>query len=325
LKGQRILVTGGSGTFGRAFIQYALHAGVERIVAVSRNSEQRYRLQREFPDPRLLVAPGDVRILSDLHRVCEVAGAIDILIHAAAEKHVSTGQQFRDYVYDVNVGGAIHVLELADARRIGRVVALSTDKACDPVNYYGETKAIAEGLFVAAGATVVRYGNVAGSSGSVMPLFIQQRAQGRITVTDLRMTRFFMPITDAPFATWSVIQEPGAQPVMSAVGLVRYAIEHGRPGDILVPTIPSGTIEDLAAQIGPGCEVVEVGIRDGEKIHERLIADAELPRTYRLTDGVYVIRPGAERHLRSVFETDPGFRYTSDANPQRLRVEAVAA
>lgn len=325
MKGQRILVSGGSGTFGRAFIQYALANGVDRLVAVSRNSEQRYRLQQDFPDPRLLVAPGDVRILADLHRVCEVAGEIDTIIHAAAEKHVSTGQSFREYVYDVNVRGAQHIIEVADARSIPKVIALSTDKACDPVNYYGETKALAERLFVDAGRTVVRYGNVVGSSGSVLPLFIKQVAQGRITITDRRMTRFFMPITDAPFSQWGVVQEPGRQPVMSAVGLVRYAMEHGQRGDILIPTIPSGSIEDLAGQIGPNCAIDEVGIRDGEKLHERLIADTELPRTYRLPHGVFVILPGAVRHMIPVSESDPDFRYTSDANPQRLVIEPMVA
>lgn len=318
----RYLVTGGSGTFGRAFIQSALASGAERIVAVSRNSEQRYRLQQDFPDQRLLVAPGDVRLLSDLHRVCEIAGEIDVLIHAAAEKHVSTGQLFREYVYDVNVHGAQNVIELAESRRITRVVALSTDKACEPVNYYGETKAIAEGLFVAAGCTVVRYGNVTGSSGSVLPLFIKQRASGRITVTDRRMTRFFMPITDAPFSQWGVLQEPGREPVMSAVGLVKFAIQHGRPGDILVPTIPSGSIQDLASQIAPDCVIEEVGIRDGEKLHEQLIADAEVPRTYRLTDGVFVVMPAAVSYMVPV---ESSFRYTSDTNPQPLRIEETVA
>jgi UDP-N-acetylglucosamine 4,6-dehydratase len=321
----RYLITGGSGTFGRAFIQALLATNAERIVAVSRNSEQRYRLQQDFRDPRLIVAPGDVRNIGDLHRVCEVAGDVDVLIHAAAEKHVSTGQMFREYVHDVNVGGTLNVIELAAARRIAKVVALSTDKACEPCNYYGETKAVAEKLFVDAGHTVVRYGNVVGSSGSVLPLFIKQRESGRITITDRRMTRFFMPITDAPFARWSVLQEPGRQPVMSAVGLVRYAIARGGPGDILIPTIPSGSIEDLAEQIGPDCVLEEVGIRDGEKLHEQLIADHELPRTYRLTDGVFAVLPAAVSYLVPVLAQTPGFRYTSDANPQRLRVETVAA
>jgi UDP-N-acetylglucosamine 4,6-dehydratase len=153
-------------------------------------------------------------------------------------------------------------------------------------------------------------------------LFIKQRASGRITITDRRMTRFFMPITDAPFSQWGVLQEPGREPVMSAVGLVRYAIEHGGAGDILVPTIPSGSIEDLAEQIAPDCVIEEVGIRDGEKLFEQLIADAELPRTYRMTDGVFVILPAAVSYLTPV---ESSFRYTSDTNPQRLCIEEVAA
>lgn len=319
MKGQRICVSGASGTFGRAFIQMALASGVERIVAFSRNSEQRYRLQQDFPDSRLLVAPGDVRYLKDLHRVMDVAGEVDVLIHAAAEKHVSTGQMFREYVYDVNVGGALNIIEIAEARRIPKVIALSTDKACEPVNYYGETKALAEGFFVRADRTVVRYGNVVHSSGSVIPLFVKQRASGRLTITDRRMTRFFMPISDDS----SVLQMPGSQPVMSAVGLVRYAIEHGTAGDIMVPTIPSGSIQDLAEQIGPDCVIEEVGIRDGEKMHERLIADSEVPFTYRLTDGVFLVRSRACSNMTPVEST---FRYTSDENPQKLHiVQTVAA
>lgn len=318
----RYLITGGSGTFGRAYIQWALANGAERIVAVSRNSEQRYRLAQDFPDKRLVVAPGDVRILSDLHRVCDRVGEIDVLIHAAAEKHVSTGQDFPEYVHDVNVGGAWNVIDLYTAGRVRRVVALSTDKACEPVNYYGVTKKQAEELFVAAGCVVVRYGNVVGSSGSVLPLFIKQREAGRITITDRRMTRFFMPITDAPFAKWGVIQEPDSRPVMSAVGLVNYAIQEGSAGDIFVPTIPSGSIQDLAEQIGPRCEIVEIGIKDGEKIHEQLIADDEICRTYRMLDGVFLILPEPVGYMVPV---EPTFRHTSDANPQPLRVEAMVA
>lgn len=313
MRGQAILVTGSTGTFGRAFVKTALALGVDRIIALARNAEMRYRLAQDFPDPRLLVVPGDVRIVADLHRACEVAGPIDAIVHAAAEKHITTGQAFRPYVYDVNVRGASNVITVAAAFRIPRIIALSTDKACEPVNYYGETKALAEQLFIEAGYTVVRYGNVVGSSGSVIPLFLQQRQHGRLTITDRRMTRFFMPVSDD--GSWSVWQEPGRHRVMSAVGLVVYALEHGTGGDVFVPTIPSGTIADLAEQLAPGCQIVETGIRDGEKLHEQLIATDEVPRTYRLTDGVFVVKPVPVGYMAPV---EPTFRYTSDVNPQPL-------
>ncbi len=315
MKGQTVCVTGGSGTFGSAFIRYALGVGVGRIVAISRNAEMRYQLAQRYQDPRLVVVPGDVRIPTDLARAAAVAGQIDLLIHAAAEKHITTGEAYRAYTYDVNVRGAEHVIDLAAKARIRRVIALSTDKACEPVNYYGETKLMAEARFLSADHTVVRYGNVVGSSGSVLPLFLQQRAQGRITITDRRMTRFFMPVDDD--GAWSVRQEPGNRPVMSAVGLVAYAIEHGYGAEIFVPTIPSGTIQDLAEQLGPDCAIEETGIRPGEKLHEQLIATDEVPRTYRMLDGVYAILPTPVPYLKPVEAT---FRHASDVDPQPLRI-----
>lgn len=309
----RILLTGATGTFGTSFVRWALKHG-HSIVGMARNAEMRYRLSQAYPEA--VVVPGDVRILSDLATIAETFGPFDLLIHAAAEKHVTTGQAFKKYAWDVNVGGAINVLEIADAYGIPKIVALSTDKACEPVNFYGETKAEAEKLFIQGGRTVVRYGNVIGSSGSVLPLFLKQRTAGRLTITDRRMTRFFMPIDDD--GAWGVIQEPGRQRVMSAVGLVAYAMQHGTPGDILIPTIPSGTIQNLAEQIGPGCVIEETGIRDGEKIHEQLIATDEIPRTYRLTEGVFVVKPWPCALLEPV---PSDFRYTSDVDPQPLHLE----
>lgn len=320
LRGSTVLVTGGSGTFGTAFVRYVLQQGVARVVAMSRNAEMRYRLQQAYPDPRLMVVPGDVRIPSDLAGAFDVAGETDILVHAAAEKHVSTGQLYQAYTYDVNVTGAEHVIEAAEARRVPCVVALSTDKACEPVNYYGETKLMAEQLFIAAGRTVVRYGNVVGSSGSVLPLFLQQRQRGRLTITDRRMTRFFMPVSDD--GAWGVVQEPGARGVMSAVGLVAYAIEEGYGSEIFVPTIPSATIVNLAESLGPDCVLEETGIRDGEKLHEQLIAADEVRRTYRLPDGVYAIFSEPQAYLTPV---EPTFRHASDVDPQPIEVRFTEA
>lgn len=315
LRGRTVLITGGSGTFGRAFVRFALQSGVVRIVAMSRNAEMRYRLQQSYPDPRLVVVPGDVRIPADLECAFDVAGAVDVVVHAAAEKHVATGQLYQDYTHAVNVGGAANVIQAAADRGVRRLVALSTDKACEPVNYYGETKALAEELFIAAGRTVVRYGNVVGSSGSVLPLFLQQRQHGRLTITDRRMTRFFMPVDDD--GAWGVVQEPGGRGVMSAVGLVAYAIEEGYGAEIFVPTIPSGTILNLAESMAPGCVLEETGIRDGEKLHEQLIAADEVRRTYRMPGGVYAVYATPQAHLIPV---EPTFRHASDVDPQPIEV-----
>ncbi len=324
-----ILLTGGSGSFGRAYIQHTLAHSDARIVSVSRNAEQRYRLQQDFPDSRLIVVPGDVRHLEDLLDAT-FDYQIDTIIHASAEKHVGTGQAFTRYTRSVNVGGAAHVVALARLRKIPRILALSTDKACNPVNEYGRSKADAEKLFIKANDTgpmcsVVRYGNVVASSGSVLPLFIQQRSAGRLTVTDIRMTRYFMSL--APASSWQVIQEPNAQPVMSAVGLVNYALEHMAGGEVFIPHIPSGTILDLAQQIGPDCVIEEIGIRDGEKLHEELIAPHEASRCWMTRDGVYVLMPNESSVPFVLAERVPqGFSYASDHDPQPLKVcETVAA
>lgn len=314
MRDQTILVTGGTGTFGTAFVRHALAQNAGRVIAVARNSEARYRLQQAYPDPRLTVWPCRVDVKADVEAVFALAGHIDLVVHAAAEKHVTTGEMFAGYTRDVNVGGAVHLIEAVMGRST-RLIALSTDKACEPCNFYGETKAEAERLFIAAGHTVVRYGNVVGSSGSVMPLFIRQRAEGRITITDRRMTRFFMPIADD--SPWRVQQMPSGHAVMSAVGLVQFAIEQGHGGEIFIPTIPSGTIQNLAEQIGPDCVIDETGIRPGEKLHEKLIADGEVPRTYRYLDGVFVVLPAPVSYMTPV---EPTFRYTSDVDAQPLQI-----
>lgn len=328
------LITGGTGSFGRAFITHVLaHDLVDRIVSVSRNAEMRYRLEQDIPDRRLIVVPGDVRHLADLEAAFD--GPIDTLIHAAAEKHIGTGQTHEHYVRAINVGGAVQVSHFAIGRGVRRVVALSTDKACAPLNAYGHSKAVAEQILTIGAPTaaalagvstrfsVVRYGNVVGSSGSVLPLFIRQRASGRLTVTDLRMTRYFMALS--PSAAFQVYQEPGRRSVMSAVDLVLFALEHMAGGEIFIPEIPSATIANLADELRGDAVVDEVGIRDGEKLHEELVAPAESDRCWRTEQGVYVLMPtasdipsiAADRVLR-------GFAYTSADHPQPLRIELEA-
>lgn len=317
-----VLITGGSGSFGRAFIRTVLQQDLAaKVISVSRNAEMRYRLEQECADSRVRVLPGDVRVLGDLLAAVE-GETIDVLVHAAAEKHVVTGERHGRYVIDVNVRGASHVLALAHHCRPRVVVGLSTDKACEPVLLYGRTKQEAERLFVAAEQSadtrvvVTRYGNVLGSSGSVLPLFLKQRESGRLTVTDRRATRFFMPLVDQPSCDFQ-IREEGRPSVWSAVGLVRYAIDHGQHREILVPRIPSACIGDLAREVGLACEIVETGLRAGEKLHERLVGVEESARTvYEPGRSLFRIRPIPSGPAPAEF-----WAYESNGDPLPIRME----
>ena len=311
-----LMITGGTGSFGRAFIAHVLkYELVEQIISVSRNAEMRYKLEQDFPDPRLLVVPGDVRQITDLE-FC-YRGPIDTIVHAAAEKHIVTGENHAHYVNGINVLGAWNITKLAKWRQTSTLVALSTDKACQPINAYGRSKAKAEKIVSDAGYTSVRYGNVAGSSGSVIPLFIAQQRTGEITVTDKRMTRFHMPLSlDADVM---VYEEPDSIPVMSAVELVIYAIRNSIGGEIFIPRIPSSTVGHLALGF-PDCTVREIGIRPGEKMHEDLISKKESNRCWLNDDGIYVIQRTKENITPDAKRVPPGFQYTSADNPQSLQV-----
>ena len=312
-----ILLTGGSGSFGRAFITHALVSGLaSRVVSFSRNATQRYALRQAIPDPRLIVMAGDV---TDPLDFCRVPADVDTIIHAAAEKHIDTSEDAPYWVNKINIGGAEQVIDFARVRNIRDVVALSTDKACDPCNAYGRSKAKAEVLFTQAGYTCVRYGNVVNSSGSVLPLFIEQRRSGRLTITDRRMTRYFMPLSDE--APYGVYQEPGCQRVMSAVGLVLYALAHRRGGEVFIPTIPSGSIQSLAEAVGPGCAIDEIGIRPGEKLHEDLISVSEAERCWQTAEGVYVLMPDGRVPGFPAVKVPEGFSYSSGQSPQPLRCD----
>jgi len=311
-----LMITGGTGSFGRAFIAHLLkHDMAEQIVSVSRNAEMRYRLEQDYPDPRLLVVPGDVRHANDLEHCYR--GPIDTVVHAAAEKHIVTGERHTHYVNDINVLGARNIVDFAVTHGVSTLVALSTDKACSPINAYGKTKAKAEKIVSDAGYTSVRYGNVAGSSGSVIPLFIKQQKTGEITVTDKNMTRFHMPLS--PDADVMVYEEPHSRPVLSAVELVIYAIRNGIGGEIFVPRIPSSTVGSLAMGF-PDCAIKEIGIRPGEKMHEDLISEKESDRCWLNDDGVYVILRDADMELRNGKRVPQGFRYTSADDPQMLQL-----
>ena len=329
---QTILITGGTGSFGRAFIRTLLATTEDRIVSVSRNAELRYELEQAHLEHvrsgRLQVLPGDVRQASDLEPA--FAFGIDAVIHAAAEKHIGTGQKYAQYTWGVNVGGAHTIIDLAIRYGVSRVVALSTDKACEPVNFYGQTKAAAEAAFLQADAeglgslfSLVRYGNVVASSGSVLPLFLQQRASHRLTITDRRMTRYFMPISDPPFCEFPVYQR--GEPVMSAVRLVQTALRDMRGGEIFVPRIPSARIQELAEQIGPACQIDEIGLREGEKLHEALISEHEAARTYVRPDGLFVILAAHRQPDLDWVQVPVGFSYTSEQTESISVTQAVVA
>ncbi len=315
LTGQSILVTGGTGSFGTAFVRRLLadHAP-RRIVIFSRDEQKHYAMQSELPDPRLRFFVGDIR---DRDRLYRALAGVDIVVHAAAMKHVPLAEYNPTEAVRTNIDGAMNLIDAAIDRGVKRVVALSTDKAASPVNLYGATKLCMEKLLVAANAysgasgtvfDVVRYGNVVGSKGSVVPLFLRQREQGELTLTDPDMTRFWIGMD-------------------RAVDLVLLALKHGVGGSVFVPRIPASTVAVLAEALAPGVPTRVVGIRPGEKKHEALITPDEAHNVVAFDD-VYVIRPAYDwggRALPAGGETmAPGFRFSSDIAEQ-LDVDATRA
>ena len=307
-----ILVTGGTGSFGRAFTDIVLREyRPKRLVVFSRDELKQHEMRQLYPDDdespmRYFI--GDVR---DRDRLYRAFHDVDIVVHAAALKQVPACEYNPIEAIRTNIDGARNVVDAALNAGVKKVVALSTDKAVNPVNLYGATKLCAEKLFVQSNAytgtygtrfSCVRYGNVVGSRGSVIPVFLEQRKTGRITITDPRMTRF-----------WLTIQQ--------GVRLVLQCMEQMHGGEVFVPKIPSMSLMDLAKAIAPDCEVNEIGIRPGEKLNEVLVSVDEARHTLELED-VYVIQPA-----HPWWKTEPwpdakplpdGFEYTSDKNSQWL-------
>jgi UDP-N-acetylglucosamine 4,6-dehydratase len=308
-----ILVTGGTGSFGRAFIRHALdHLDPRRVVIFSRDELKQYEMRAAFDnDPRLRWFLGDVR---DVDRLRRAMHGVEYVVHAAALKQVDTAEYNPIEYIRTNILGSQNVIEASIDSGIRKVVALSTDKASSPINLYGATKLTADKLFVAAnnyGAaydtrfSVVRYGNVMGSRGSVIPYFQSLHAQGLpITVTDKRMTRFWITLDQA------------VQFVVDS-----FAMMAG--GELYVPRIPSMRITDLAEAIAPGSPIVEIGIRPGEKLHEEMIAADDSRRTVRLPDR-YVVTPVLAEWGFSPIKGDglpDGFAYRSDTNDLWLSID----
>jgi UDP-N-acetylglucosamine 4,6-dehydratase/5-epimerase len=315
LNGKNILVTGGTGSFGRACIRAILEEhDPKRVVVLSRDELKQHEMYSgEFDDPRLRYFIGDVRDYDRLRRAFE---GIDTVIHAAALKQVPAAEYNPFECIRTNVLGAQNVVEAALDNGVERVVALSTDKAAAPINLYGATKLCSDKLFTAANNirghrdirfSVVRYGNVMGSRGSVIPFFLERRSTGVLPITDPAMTRFNIALREG-------------------VDLVLWALENAQGGEIFVPKIPSFRITDLAEAIVPDCEHRVVGIRPGEKIHEEMITSSDSVNTVDM-GRYFAILPTAASYSASEYcegngwaPVEPGFSYNSGTNPEFLSV-----
>ncbi len=311
-----ILVTGGTGSFGKQFVRTLLgDHEPRRVVVFSRDELKQYEMHKmpEFRDQSVLrFFIGDVR---DAQRLRRAFDGVDIVVHAAALKQVPACEYNPFEAIKTNVHGAQNIIDAAIDEGVERVVALSTDKACNPVNLYGATKLCSDKLFIAGNAyvgdkdtkfSVVRYGNVVGSRGSVIPFFIGQRRKGRLPITDMEMTRFWITL------------EQGVQFVVDS-------LERMHGGELFVPKIPSMKIVDLARAIGPECELEEVGIRPGEKVHEVMISEDDARHTVE-HDDYYAILPEFpwwNRGHNGGTPCERGFRYSSDTNDDWLTAEQL--
>lgn len=317
LRQSSVLVTGGTGSFGRAFIRHILDTSdPRRVVVFSRDELKQYEMRSEFGnDERLRWFLGDVR---DLERLRRAMHGVDFVVHAAALKQVDTAEYNPMEYVKTNILGSQNVIEASLDSEVQKVIALSTDKASSPINLYGATKLTADKLFVAAnnyGAaygtkfSVVRYGNVMGSRGSVIPHFRALHRKGLpIPVTDSRMTRF-----------WITLEQ--------AVEFVVSSFRMMSGGELYVPRIPSMRILDLAEAIAPGSPIEEIGIRPGEKLHEEMIAADDSRRTYRLPDR-YVVAPVLAEWGFVLVQGESlpdGFAYRSDSNDLWLSIDELRA
>jgi len=314
LANKSILITGGTGSLGKALTAHIVkhYPDVKRLVIFSRDEQKQFQMAQDYPNnlfPNIRFFIGDVR---DRDRLIRAMQGIDYVIHAAAMKHVPIAEYNPDECIATNVGGAQNVVHACLSAGVERVVALSTDKACAPINLYGATKLTSDKLFVAANNikgnnpirfSVVRYGNVMGSNGSVIPFFIKKKKEGLLPITDPTMTRFNISL-------------------QGGVDMVMHALENAWGGEIFVPKIPSYHITDVATAICPECEQKVVGIRPGEKIHEEMITPSDSFNTYDLGK-YYVILPTTHnwnlQEFVSRFDAKPvpgGFSYISGDNAE---------
>ena len=321
LNKKSILITGGTGSFGKQFVKRVLedYPQVKRLVIYSRDELKQFEMSQIFPAskyPAIRYFIGDVRDADRLRRACE---GVDIIIHAAALKQVPAAEYNPMECIKTNVFGAENVINAALENGVNNVVALSTDKAAAPINLYGATKLCSDKLFVAANNmkgkrdikfSVVRYGNVMGSRGSVIPFFLKKRNNGVLPITDDRMTRFNISLDDG-------------------VDLVLHALKHAWGGEIFVPKIPSYKITDVATAIAPNAEQKIVGVRPGEKIHEEMITESDSFTTADMGDYYAILPQRPQWKLEDFLKhfnakmVDNSFRYSSGKNTEWLTVEDI--
>jgi UDP-N-acetylglucosamine 4,6-dehydratase len=307
---ESILVTGGTGSFGKKFVEIMLREyRPQRLVVFSRDELKQHEMRTSgFDHPSLRYFIGDVR---DVERLKRALAGVTVVVHAAALKQVPACEYNPFEAIQTNIMGGRNVIDAALDQGVRRILALSTDKAVNPINLYGATKLCAEKVFVQANAyagarntrfSCARYGNVVGSRGSVIPVFLEQRRRGKITITDSRMTRFWLTL------------EHG-------VKFVIRCLEQMHGGEIFVPKIPSMRLLDLAETIAPGCQVETIGIRPGEKLHEVLVSEDESRQTLE-TEDMYVIQPAhpwwKSENWINAKPLAEGFRYSSDTNESWL-------
>ena len=321
LTSKSILITGGTGSFGKAFVKIILerYPQIKRIVIYSRDEQKQFHMANEYPSaqfPQLRFFIGDVR---DGERLKMALKGIDTVVHAAAMKHVPIAEYNPMECIKTNIIGAENLITACLESDVENVVALSTDKAAAPINLYGATKLVSDKLFIAANNikgkkkikfSVVRYGNVMGSNGSVIPFFMDRKKSGILPITDPGMTRFNISLTEG-------------------VDMVLHALENAWGGELFVPKIPSYGIMDVAKAIGPACEFPVVGIRPGEKVHEEMITTSDSFSTYDLGK-YYAILPQLPNwdiatfidHFKAV-KVQEGFNYGSGTNTEWLSVNAL--
>ncbi len=319
MNNKKILITGGTGSLGKALTKeiFRKHPEVEKLVVFSRDEQKHFQMQEEFPVekfPNLKFLIGDVRDYESVKSACK---DIDYIIHTAAMKHVHLSEMNPEECIKTNILGAQNITKVANrSDRVKSVVALSTDKACAPINLYGATKLTSDKLFIAANNSsntchsVVRYGNVMSSIGSVIPFFLNRKTTGTLPITDPEMTRFNITLKEG-------------------VNMVLFALENAWGGEIFVPKIPSYNILDLAKAIDSNCEVKIIGIRPGEKIHEEMISSSDSYNTYDIGQ-YFVILPTMSKWKIEDFidkfkaiKVPPGFNYNSKENDKFLTVQEL--
>ncbi|MGF1587438.1 MAG: UDP-N-acetylglucosamine 4,6-dehydratase (inverting) [Bacteroidales bacterium] len=315
-----VLITGGTGSFGYEFTKIILkrYPKIKRLVIYSRDELKQYEMSQVYPKekyPNIRFFIGDIRDYSRFKRACQ---GIDFIIHAAALKHVPAGEYNPDEFIKTNIGGAQNVVDAALSNNVKVVIALSTDKAAAPINLYGATKLVSDKLFIAANNikggldirfSVVRYGNVMGSRGSVIPFFMEKVKTGNI-----------LPITHCDMSRFNISLEDG-------VDLVLWAIENAIGGELFVPKIPSYNIETLAKAIAPNARFEYVGMRPGEKMHEEMITESDSYNTIEF-DRYYAILPSdanKEKYLKhfNAREIEKGFKYNSGTNVNWIEIDEM--